>query len=221
MNKALLFLSVVVSIVLSVGASLFFNSPELGAERGTAAGIAEYQAKITNAATDARLTNQYAAWQATQAALLQEQQAAAATALAAQQAAEAAQPRTAVVSPAPAPYGSLANPYIYRNDLSGDDTTGQALINSCRGGVDVTDWYSVPASAIEVRCGGSTLPLETGAVIRITGVNEGLYLSSGIVARLNVNTDNTDSLPQGFDYLIQTCHPNASHLIFLGLTKIG
>jgi hypothetical protein len=223
-NKKLLPIPIALSTLALLALINVGGSNNLASENGAGVKLAAIQTQHTNKATDTRLEAQYKAWQVVRDSQLKEQAEAAAKAQAAQQAqeqAQAAAARRAAPVTAPAPSGSLANPYIYRNVVTGDYSNGQALIDSCKGGVDVTSWYGVPSSAIEVRCGGSTLPLYAGAIIKITGIHAGTYRSSGIVATLNQSTDNTDSLPQGYNYLIQTCHPDSAHMIFLGLTEIA
>jgi hypothetical protein len=61
-----------------------------------------------------------------------------------------------------------------------------------------------------------------GSVVILTGFDAGTYRSSGVVSRLNVNTDNANEIARGYDLIYQTClNGNASTEVFVGLTKVG
>jgi hypothetical protein len=97
----------------------------------------------------------------------------------------------------------------------------QAQIDACRGAVDITAHYGVRTLAEHSECGGSAVPKSPGAVIRVTGVDAGLYRVDGVVANLNGNTATSNDLPRGYDLLFQTCVNGYSNMSFTGLTRIG
>lgn len=102
-------------------------------------------------------------------------------------------------------------------------TTGwMAQIDACNGAVDVTAHVeNVPLIAEHNYCGGRSFPLDRGKLIKITGVDAGLYRSEGVVAHLNGYVDDASDLPRGYDLLYQTCVTGYSNMLYVGLTRVG
>ena len=97
----------------------------------------------------------------------------------------------------------------------------QSAINACRGGVDMTARYHVRTVAEHWSCGGSSFPTKSGTIIRLTGIDAGVYRVKGIVAILNAYTAHTNQIPRGYSALFQTCRGNDSHHTeFVALEKI-
>jgi hypothetical protein len=97
----------------------------------------------------------------------------------------------------------------------------QASINACRGGVDMTARYGVRTVAEHWTCGGSGFPTSRGSIVRITGIDAGIYRVKGVAAVLNAYTAHTYQIPRGYSLLFQTCRGNDSHFTeFVALEKV-
>jgi hypothetical protein len=97
----------------------------------------------------------------------------------------------------------------------------QTQIDACRGGVDVTSDYGVPTIAEHSGCGGTAFPKQPGALVRLTGVDSGLYRVIGVVAYLDGDVDTTADLPRGYDLLFQTCATGYTDMSFTALQRIA
>lgn len=97
----------------------------------------------------------------------------------------------------------------------------QAQIDACQGAVDLTAHYGVRTIAEHDDCGGSSFPTAPGTIVRITGVDAGVYRVVGVAAYLNGHTATTADLPRGYDLLFQTCVNGYSSMSFTALTRVG
>jgi hypothetical protein len=86
----------------------------------------------------------------------------------------------------------------------------QAQINACRGAVNVTARYHVATIAEKWQCGGSRFP-HAGALVRLSGVINGLYRVGPVVAVLNAYVDRSTNIPRGYPLLYQTCRYGNAH----------
>jgi hypothetical protein len=170
----------------------------------------------TTAVTDA-----VSAWTAEQARIAAAKAAAAAAAAAA--ASRAASVTVHYAAPVRHSGGTVeaASTYSGVFTLNAWTSGWQPQIDACRGAVDITAHYGVRTLAEHSECGGSAVPKSPGAVIRVTGVDAGLYRVDGVVANLNGNTATSNDLPRGYDLLFQTCVNGYSNMSFTGLTRIG
>jgi hypothetical protein len=97
----------------------------------------------------------------------------------------------------------------------------QAQIDACQGAVDLTAHYGVRTIAEHDNCGGNSFPTTAGTIVRITGVDAGVYRVDGVAAYLNGHTATTADLPRGYDLLFQTCVNGYSSMSFTALTRVG
>ena len=94
-------------------------------------------------------------------------------------------------------------------------------LDACRGSVDLTARYGIPAIAEHWSCGGKDFPDEPGTIITLTGLHAGTYRVEGVVKILDQHTTTTADLPRGYELVYQTCQGGQSSSMSLtALTRI-
>ena len=96
-----------------------------------------------------------------------------------------------------------------------------AELDACRGSVDLTAGYGIPAIAEHWSCGGKDFPDDPGTIITLTGVHAGTYRVDGIVKMLDQRVATTADLPKGHDLVYQTCqNGQPSTMSLTALTRL-
>lgn len=112
--------------------------------------------------------------------------------------------------------GTLENPYPIYVWTTG----GQEELDLCKGAVNI-QYSPTPLISEHDGCGGTQVPKTTGSIIQLTGVYEGLYKITGLVASLNFYEDDMNDIPRGYELLFQTCISGSTNMGFWALEKIS
>lgn len=94
-------------------------------------------------------------------------------------------------------------------------------LDACRGSVDLSAAYGLPAIAEHWSCTGKEFPREPGSYVVFDGIMSGTYRVDGVAVVLDQDRHTTADLPRGHDLLYQTClGGNSSTMALVALTRI-
>jgi hypothetical protein len=98
----------------------------------------------------------------------------------------------------------------------------QDEIDLCAGLVDTTTWYGTASVVEHWDCGGASFPRWTGARVRLSGAQAGLYEVTGVLGYLSHGTAMVSNIPHGHDLVFQTClNGDSSRMVLVGLERVG